>query len=181
MDFQIFLIQRLLPFLFPPPQVWIDLEQMQGKMNERMAEAVEGACVVCPFISRQYKRSPNCMKELNYADQLGKTFLPIIVDDCDRSEVRLAIPRCVAPATPRGTAMISLQPPGFQLLKGQVGIITSNLIYIDLSRLEATLPKEAAPKMSPGLSSQIAPLPHQMLYTVTLYRLYDTICPPFAA
>jgi hypothetical protein len=68
-------------------RVWIDLEQMRGEMNQRMAEAVEGAAIVCPFISRQYKKSPNCMKELNYADQLGKTFLPIIADDSDRGEV----------------------------------------------------------------------------------------------
>jgi len=33
-------------------KVWLDLEQMRGEMNQRMAEAVEGAAVVCPFISR---------------------------------------------------------------------------------------------------------------------------------
>ncbi len=32
--------------------VWIDLEQMRGEMNKRMAEAVEGAAVVCPCITR---------------------------------------------------------------------------------------------------------------------------------
>jgi len=68
-------------------KVWLDVEQMRGEMNQRMAEAVEGAAIVCPFISRTYKQSANCMKELNYSDQLGKPMLPVIVDDFNRNEV----------------------------------------------------------------------------------------------
>jgi hypothetical protein len=91
-------------------KVWLDLEKMHGGMNQRMAEAVEGAAVVCPFISRRYKASANCMKELNYSDQLGKPMVPIIVDDFDVKE----------------------------MLRGAVGLITSNLIYVDLSRFAKT-------------------------------------------
>jgi hypothetical protein len=43
--------------------VWLDLEKMMGDMNKRMAEAVEGAAVVCPVITSKYKCSANCMKE----------------------------------------------------------------------------------------------------------------------
>ena len=61
-------------------RVWIDVEQMQGEMNKRMAEAVEGAAVVCPVLTSRYKGSANCMKELNYTDQRGCDILPICCD-----------------------------------------------------------------------------------------------------
>ena len=62
--------------------VWLDVEQMQGDMNMRMAEAVEGAAVVCPVLTSKYKSSANCMKELNYTDQRGCDIVPLICDVC---------------------------------------------------------------------------------------------------
>jgi len=109
-------------------KVWLDLEQMRGDMNQRMAEAVEGAAVVCPFISRRYKASANCMKELNYSDQLGKSMLPIIIDDYDRKE----------------------------MLRGAVGLITSNLIYVDLSPLIDPNSNQLPDPMPQGLAALFA-------------------------
>eukprot|EP00293_Proteomonas_sulcata_P017057 CAMPEP_0184303488 /NCGR_PEP_ID=MMETSP1049-20130417/13229_1 /TAXON_ID=77928 /ORGANISM="Proteomonas sulcata, Strain CCMP704" /LENGTH=501 /DNA_ID=CAMNT_0026615057 /DNA_START=53 /DNA_END=1558 /DNA_ORIENTATION=+ len=86
--------------------VWIDLDRMTGDINQRMAEAVEGSAVVCPCITRKYKTSANCMKELNYSDQRNCTMVPLILEACDRTE----------------------------LLSGQVGLITSNLLYVDFSK-----------------------------------------------
>lgn len=87
-------------------RVWIDVEQMQGEMNKRMAEAVEGAAVVCPVLTSRYKGSANCMKELNYTDQRGCDILPICCDaSTDRRDllsgqvgafVCVAAPMCVS-------------------------------------------------------------------------------------
>jgi hypothetical protein len=77
-------------------------------MNMRMAEAVEGAAVVCLVVTRKYKSSANCMKELNYADQRGCDIVPLICDDVTTSR--------------------------HDLLSGQVGLITAGKIYIDFSK-----------------------------------------------
>ena len=92
--------------------VWLDVEMMQDEMNKRMAEAVEGAAVVCPVISNKYAESRNCIKELNYSDQRRRHIVPIIFDP---------------------------DVPARELLPGQVGIITAAQIYIDFSSLFSSL------------------------------------------
>jgi len=108
-------------------RVWLDLDKMVGEMNKRMAEAVEGAAVVCPCITTAYKASANCMKELNYADQRGSYMVPLILDgETDRAS----------------------------LLSGQVGLITSNLIYVNFSKAcknLAALPPNASPDVAAAL------------------------------
>ena len=47
--------------------VWIDIEKMQGSTVEAMADAVEGAAVMCYGVSRAYKESANCRLEAQYA------------------------------------------------------------------------------------------------------------------
>lgn len=57
--------------------VWMDIQDgMSGNINEAMAEAVEGAHVVCPFLTEAYSKSKNCKKELNYTDSLDKDIVP---------------------------------------------------------------------------------------------------------
>lgn len=57
---------------------WMDIEDMSGNINERMAEAVEGSLVVVPFMTQKYQESRNCKKELNYADALQKDIVPVM-------------------------------------------------------------------------------------------------------
>jgi hypothetical protein len=80
-----------------------------------MAEAVEGAAVVLPCLTEKYKASVNCLKELNYTDQHNRAMVPLILEqDWDRAA----------------------------LLSGPVGLITSNLIYVDFSAHHAALSAE---------------------------------------
>ena len=44
-----------------------------GNINEAMATGVEGAAVVCCFMTQKYERSKNCSAELNYANDRGST------------------------------------------------------------------------------------------------------------
>lgn len=44
-----------------------------------MAAGVEGAVVVCPFMTPAYQASRSCKKELNYADARQVLFVPIMV------------------------------------------------------------------------------------------------------
>ncbi|XP_072026918.1 uncharacterized protein [Amphiura filiformis] len=60
---------------------WMDVEQMAGNMNDRMAEAVEGSNVILVCFSKKYQGSPNCKKELNYADLKKKRLIPLKYDD----------------------------------------------------------------------------------------------------
>ena len=40
---------------------------MSGNINAAMAEAVENAAVICPFMTEDYEKSESCELELNYA------------------------------------------------------------------------------------------------------------------
>ena len=59
-------------------RVWIDVEQMQGFLCERMAEAVEEAFVVVMLVSEDYRVSHACKSEANYSYQLKKPLVPVI-------------------------------------------------------------------------------------------------------
>ncbi len=60
--------------------VWIDVEQMQGYLLERMAEAVENAFAVIICVSEKYRTSSNCRSEANYSYELGRELIPVIVE-----------------------------------------------------------------------------------------------------
>ena len=45
-----------------------------------MAEAVENASIIMPFLCRDYERSKNCEKELSYADTKNKNIIPILIE-----------------------------------------------------------------------------------------------------
>ena len=60
-------------------RVWMDLEQMGGSTLEAMAKAVENASVILVCVSHQYKESPNCRSEAEYAYQLRKDIIPLMM------------------------------------------------------------------------------------------------------
>ena len=60
-------------------RVWMDLEQMGGSTLEAMARAVENSSVVLVCLSHQYKESPNCRSEAEYAYQLRKDIIPLMM------------------------------------------------------------------------------------------------------
>jgi len=61
--------------------VWMDIHGgVAGNINESMAEGVEGAAVVCPFMTQKYSESKNCKKELNYTDGLNVPIVPVMAE-----------------------------------------------------------------------------------------------------
>ena len=60
-------------------RVWMDLEQMGGSTLEAMAKAVENASVVLICVSQKYKQRPNCRSEAEYAYQLRKDIIPLMM------------------------------------------------------------------------------------------------------
>jgi len=60
-------------------RVWMDLEQMGGSTLEAMAKAVENAAVVLVCVSQRYKESRNCRSEAEYAHQLEKDIIPLMM------------------------------------------------------------------------------------------------------
>eukprot|EP01047_Picozoa_sp_COSAG01_P033239 COSAG01_NODE_2437_length_7694_cov_47.587887_5_plen_1699_part_01 len=60
---------------------WIDVERMQGSTVEAMADAVEGAAVMCYGVSRAYKESASCRMEAQYAYQQKKDMVPLMVEE----------------------------------------------------------------------------------------------------
>lgn len=61
-------------------RVWMDLEQMGGSTLEAMAKAVENASVILVCVSQRYKESPNCRSEAEYAYQLRKDIIPLMME-----------------------------------------------------------------------------------------------------
>ena len=61
--------------------VWIDVEQMSGNMNTKMAQAISKSKVIIMCLSAKYQNSPNCKKEYEYADKKNKKFIPLKVED----------------------------------------------------------------------------------------------------
>ena len=61
--------------------VWIDIEQMEGSILERMAEAVEESSVILIFLSSKYKESQACRTEGEYAYKLKKEIIYIMAED----------------------------------------------------------------------------------------------------
>eukprot|EP00457_Paulinella_chromatophora_P002111 gb/GEZN01002115.1/.p1 GENE.gb/GEZN01002115.1/~~gb/GEZN01002115.1/.p1 ORF type:complete len:796 (-),score=107.06 gb/GEZN01002115.1/:249-2603(-) len=57
--------------------LWFDIEgDMKGNINSAMADGVEHAAVICCIATSEYQKSPNCAKELVYAQQRGIHILP---------------------------------------------------------------------------------------------------------
>ena len=60
-------------------RVWMDLEQMGGSTLEAMAKAVEDSSVILVCVAKKYKESPNCRSEAEYAYQLRKDIIPLMM------------------------------------------------------------------------------------------------------
>ncbi|EDO45030.1 predicted protein [Nematostella vectensis] len=67
-------------------RVWMDLEQMGGSTLQAMANAVENAEVVLMCVSQKYKESPNCRSEAEYAFQLRKDIVPLMMEKSYRPD-----------------------------------------------------------------------------------------------
>jgi len=61
--------------------IWIDVEQMEGSVLEKMAEAVEGSAVILIFLSSNYKESQACRTEAEYTYKLKKEVICIMAED----------------------------------------------------------------------------------------------------
>jgi len=61
--------------------VWIDIEQMEGSVLDKMAEAVEESSVILAFLSSKYKDSQACRTEAEYAYKLKKEIICIMAED----------------------------------------------------------------------------------------------------
>jgi len=66
-------------------KVWIDVSTeeglgMTGAVNDAMSRAVEGAAVLVVGMSSSYQMSANCRLELEYAHQLNKPFVPLLME-----------------------------------------------------------------------------------------------------
>jgi len=60
---------------------WMDVHGgVKGNINDSMAEGVDGAAVVCCFMTGDYFGSKNCKKELNYADSQSKSIVPVMCE-----------------------------------------------------------------------------------------------------
>ncbi len=60
-------------------KVWIDVESIHGSSLESMAKAVEESFAVLVCMSENYKQSTNCRAEAEYAFNLGKPIIPLIM------------------------------------------------------------------------------------------------------
>ena len=58
--------------------VWVDYRDMGGNVDDSMAIAVEGAAVVLVFVSRAYKESVACRRELKYASKLERPVIFLV-------------------------------------------------------------------------------------------------------
>lgn len=60
--------------------VWIDVEKIEGSTLQSMASAVENCAVFVMAVSRKYFESPNCRSEAEYAYQLRKQIIPLMME-----------------------------------------------------------------------------------------------------
>ncbi|XP_046350495.2 uncharacterized protein LOC124131329 [Haliotis rufescens] len=60
-------------------KVWMDIDNMEGSTLQAMAEAVQNASVVLVCMSERYKLSQNCRSEAEYAFDLRKPIIPLVL------------------------------------------------------------------------------------------------------
>ncbi|XP_069137832.1 uncharacterized protein [Argopecten irradians] len=62
-------------------KVWMDVDNMEGDILDAMARAVEDAHIVLMCYSEKYKESKNCRTEAQYAYQVNKEIIPILMQN----------------------------------------------------------------------------------------------------
>ena len=60
-------------------KVWIDVNNIHGSSLESMALAIENSMCVLMCMTEKYKQSPNCRAEAEYAFNLHKPIIPLIM------------------------------------------------------------------------------------------------------
>ncbi|CAF1361288.1 unnamed protein product [Adineta steineri] len=61
--------------------VWMDVKGgMRENLQVSMADGVENSCAVVCFLTQAYQDSKNCRKEFTYAEELGKTIIPVYME-----------------------------------------------------------------------------------------------------
>ncbi|RNA00999.1 hypothetical protein BpHYR1_043720 [Brachionus plicatilis] len=60
-------------------KIWIDVENIHGSSLEAMAKAIEESQCVLMCMTEKYKQSSNCRAEAEYAFQLNKPIIPLIM------------------------------------------------------------------------------------------------------
>lgn len=60
-------------------KIWIDVEDIHGSSLESMATAIEQSQCVIVAMSEKYKLSTFCRAEAEYAFQLNKKIIPLIL------------------------------------------------------------------------------------------------------
>ena len=61
--------------------IWLDVEQMEGSVLEKMAEAVEESSIIVIGLSSSYKDSQACRTEAEYAYRLKKEVIFVLAED----------------------------------------------------------------------------------------------------
>lgn len=87
-------------------KVWIDVKDIHGSSLESMARAVEDASSVLICVTEKYRQSVNCQAEAQYAFKLNKHIIPLIMEN------------------------------GYEDVKGWLGIIMSDKIFINFTKYE---------------------------------------------
>lgn len=67
-------------------KIWIDVESIHGSSLESMANAVENSAGVLMCMTENYKQSSNCRAEAEYAFQLNKPIIPLIMQKGYRAD-----------------------------------------------------------------------------------------------
>jgi hypothetical protein len=62
-------------------RVWIDVESIHGSSLESMASAIENSWCVLMCMTESYKQSTNCRAEAEYAFQLNKPIVPLLLQE----------------------------------------------------------------------------------------------------
>jgi hypothetical protein len=60
-------------------KVWIDVEEISGSSLESMARAIEQSFCILMCMTEKYKQSANCRAEAEYAFNLNKPIIPLVM------------------------------------------------------------------------------------------------------
>ncbi|RMZ96525.1 hypothetical protein BpHYR1_008771 [Brachionus plicatilis] len=60
-------------------KIWIDVQDIRGSSLESMAKAIENSKCVLMCMTEKYKQSPNCRAEAEYAFNIRKPIIPLLM------------------------------------------------------------------------------------------------------